>query len=555
MAIETKTVQARKRQLVWTSAAGLGLLAVIVVLLNALASVFFLRLDLTGHHAYSLSPASKRLVRTLDDPVIVKAFFTPDLPAPYNAYQRYVRDLLTEYRAASRGKVRFEFVLPHPAQDFERKAAEANLNPLQFEEVGSDQLQIRRGYMGLVLYHRDRSEVLPVIKDVQQLEYDITSRIAKMANRAKKVIAVTSGHGEHRWQTPQSNLANDLSELNELKDWALPPSTTAPFAADAILVAGPRQKVDEKSLWAIDQALMRGIPVAFLVDIKNLMVGQFMVTSQDAGLGDLLQRYGVQVGDRLVYDAQCETISVTQNIGGLSFTTSLRYPFIPLVTQMARSHPLTRGLETVGLPFATTIEPVTKLPPGVRFTPLFISSPRSWLATASPYASVSPTNIPNPGRDEPHGPYTLGGLLEGSFTSFFQGKASPVPEQNLIGTSPRTSLFVLGTGRVLDPNLPQFLGSEALVSNILAYLSKDDVLIGIRSKGEIIRPLKPVPRAVREVVKYGVVIGVALLPVALGLWRWRSRERWRRTIGAAFAEKTPSPLVGEGRGEGGRDNA
>src|SRR4029077_10079737 len=164
----------------------------------------------------------------LSDPVIVKAYFTPDLPPPYNAYERYVRDLLAEYRSASRGNVRFEFALPSPPAEFEKKAAEAGLMPIQFEQVGSDQVQIRRGYMGLVLFHHDKSETLPIIKDVQQLEYDITSRIAKMAVRDKKSIALTSGHGEIQWNKGQSKLASDMSDLYDLRDMPLPISATAP---------------------------------------------------------------------------------------------------------------------------------------------------------------------------------------------------------------------------------------------------------------------------------------------------------------------------------------
>ena len=350
-----------------TSAAGLGIIAMILLLVNTLGNWAFLRLDLTQHHAYSLSSSSRKLVRELSDPVIVKAYFSPDLPPPYNAYERYVRDLLTEYHSASHGKVRFEFTLPTPAEDFERKAGEAGLLPIQFEQMGSDQYQVRRGYMGLVLFHRDKSETLPIIKDVQQLEYDITSRIAKMALRTRKTIALTSGHGELRWQTGQSKLAGDMSELYELRDTPLPLATTAPLTVDAMMVVGPKQKLDDKSLWTIDQAIMHGTPVAFLVDAKNLLVKQFYITSQDSGLAELLQHYGIQLGNRLVYDAQSETIGITQNMSGFSFTSSIRYPYIPMIDRIVTTHPITRGLDSVSLPFVTTVEAVQGMPPGVHF--------------------------------------------------------------------------------------------------------------------------------------------------------------------------------------------
>jgi len=531
------TLQERKRKLAVTSLAGLGVIALIVLLINTLGNWVFFRLDLTRQHAYSLSASSKKLVRELSDPVIIKAYFTPDLPPPYNVYERYARDLLAEYRSASRGKVRFEFALPSPAADFERKAGEAGLIPVQFEEVGSDQFQVRRGYMGLVLFHRDKAETLPIVKDVQQLEYDITSRIAKMAARNKKTIGLTSGHGEIPWQTGQSKLAADMGDLYTLQDISLPLSATAPINVDAIMVVGPKQKWDDKSIWAVDQAVMRGIPVAFFVDIKNLMINQFYVSSQDSGLGDLLNHYGIQLGDRLVYDAQCETINLTQNMGGFAFTSAMRYPYIPQIDRIMTTHPIGRGLDAVGLPFVTTADPVQGLPPGVHFSPLLYTSPKSWLSPNQPYASVAPNNIPQPHPNDPHGPYSIGAVLEGTFTSYFQGKAIPVPGQNLIGTSPKTPLFVLGTARLLDPGLPQFPGDDALVSNVLAYLSKDETLSGIRSKGEIIRPLKPVSAPVREIVKYGTVLGSAMLPVLLGLWHWKRRQNWRDLITATFAPK------------------
>jgi len=520
------------------------LAAVIAILVNVLSNWVFFRLDLTSNHAYSLSPSSRRLVSELTDPVVVKAYFTPDLPAPYNAYERYVRDLLTEYHAASHGKVRFEFALASPPEEFEKKAAEAGLVPIQFEEMGSDQLQIRRGYMGLVLFHRDKSETIPSINGVQQLEYDLTSRIAKMAVRTKKVIALSSGHGEislkpgYQGQA-SSRLGEDLKELYDFTEIPLPAGATMPIQADALVVIGPKQKMDEKSLWAIDQAIMRGIPTGFLLDIKNLMINQFYVTPLDHGLGDLLRNYGIQLGDRLAYDAQCETIGVTQNASGFAFTTSMRYPYIPLVDRIALNSPITRGLDTVGLPFVTTVEPVPTLPPGIHFAPLLYTSGRSWLASAQAYSSVAPNAIPQPKPDDPHGPYSVSALVEGSFNSYFQGKPIPVPGQTLIGSSLKTQIFVLGTSKIMDPSLPQFPGGEALMSNVFAYLSKDETLLGIRTKGDILRPLKPVSRAVAEVVKVGTILVVVAFPVLLGLWRWRMRQAWRRIISAAYAAPKP----------------
>jgi len=533
------TLRQRRRKWAVSGAAGLAVMGLIVLMVNVLGNWLFVRFDLTQNQSYSLSRSSRKLVNDLSDPVIIKAYFTPDLPAPYNVYERYVRDLLTEYHSASHGRVRFEFAPTSPPAEFEKKANEAGLLPIQFEQLGSDQVQIRRGFMGLVLFHRDKSETLPIIKDVQQLEYDITSRMAKMARRTKKVVALTSGHGELKWASAgKSKLADDMSELYEIRDTALPMATTAAFSADVLVVMGPKQKMDAKSLWTIDQAIMRGIPTAFLIDIKNLMVNQFYAASLDSGLPDFLKSYGVQVGNRYVYDAQCETIGITQNMAGFAYTTSMRYPYIPLVDRILTTHPLGRGMDSVGLPFVAPVEAIQGLPPTIHFTPLLYSSSKSWLAPAEANLSVAPNAIPQPTPTDPHGPYSVGAVFEGTFTSYFAGKPAPIPGQTLIGASSKTQIVVLGTAKILDPSVPAFPGADALVSNMLAYLSKDETLAGIRSKGAILRPLAPLSNASRGLVRYGTVVGVAALPVLLGLWRWRSRQAWRQTVSAAFAPKT-----------------
>ena len=83
----------------WTSRTVLILVAAILVVANMISLNWFARVDLTDDSVYSLSDASIRTVQELDDPVTIKAFFTEDLPAPYSANRRFLKDKLDEYRA------------------------------------------------------------------------------------------------------------------------------------------------------------------------------------------------------------------------------------------------------------------------------------------------------------------------------------------------------------------------------------------------------------------------------------------------------------------------
>ena len=106
------------------SLAFLGIVAASLVLLNILGVFFFGRIDATKNNLFSLSDGSKRVVESLKDNLEVTAYFTADLPPPFNATERYVRDVLDEYAAASKGKVKVTFV--NPDSDESRQAAETD---------------------------------------------------------------------------------------------------------------------------------------------------------------------------------------------------------------------------------------------------------------------------------------------------------------------------------------------------------------------------------------------------------------------------------------------
>lgn len=532
------TLAQRRKSFALSSVSGLLLVGLILILVNVLANWVFVRFDLTSSGSYSLAQPSKKLVRNLQEPVIIKAYFSSNLPSAYTFVPRYVRDLLTEYRSASKGKLKFEFVATYPPKDFEQRALEAGIVPVNIEQVGSDQMAVQRSFLGLVIFYRDKSEVLPVVRDIRTLEYDITSRIARMSNRTKRVIALANGHSEIDLTRVKSTLADDLKQLYEIKPVNLAVSSTGAVQADALFVVGPRQKFDEKALWAVDQAIMHGIPTAFFVDAKSFSPGQFIVSPQDTGLAPLLTHYGFVLGDRLVYDRQSETVQMAQNFGNIQIPIAVRYPFIPLVTGFDRKMALFRGIEAVAMPFPVSVEKGNP-PAGVQITPLLLSSVESYLAPPQLY-SVAPTQLPRPQPGEAHGPFALAALGEGTFLSYFQGRSSPFSNAALVGSSPRTSIVVVGTSKFVDPALPPFQGAEPLLSNLMAYLSKDDVLIGIRSKGDVLRPLKPLSDGVRQLVKLIALFGGPLIVVGLGVWRWRTRRAWREIIQSAFAAASPS---------------
>src|SRR5690606_25886201 len=121
------------------------------------------------------------------------AYFTSDLPQPFNTIEPYVRNLLEEYEAASNGRLTVRFV--EPDEDEEKQAAQADgVQELQHPGYENDSVTVKVGYRGLAIRYLGNRETIPVIQDTQGLEYEISQAIRRLV-REPLPIGIVSGHG------------------------------------------------------------------------------------------------------------------------------------------------------------------------------------------------------------------------------------------------------------------------------------------------------------------------------------------------------------------------
>ncbi len=163
---------------------------VIIVLLNLVGLSVYFRVDLTGNNAYSLSRVSRALVSSLEEPLIVKVFFSKDLPPPYNSVYRYLADLLEEYAQSGNGNFRYEFVDVEKNRDM---AADFGVQPVQVRELKKDRVSTRSAYMGLAVVHGDLIESVEFVAGPEQsettgIEYRITTLIQKMVGKVDALL-------------------------------------------------------------------------------------------------------------------------------------------------------------------------------------------------------------------------------------------------------------------------------------------------------------------------------------------------------------------------------
>ena len=155
------------------------LFVLLLILANLVVSRSYFRIDLTSPKSYSLSKGSEQVVKTLEEPLSVKVFFSDNLNAPYSSVYQYIKDILVEYKSAANDNFSYEFVdLKKPEN--EKLARTYGLNQIQIQELKNNEVGMKRVWMGIVLLYADRIEILDALTQTDGLEYSLTTTISNM---------------------------------------------------------------------------------------------------------------------------------------------------------------------------------------------------------------------------------------------------------------------------------------------------------------------------------------------------------------------------------------
>jgi gliding-associated putative ABC transporter substrate-binding component GldG len=505
----------------------------ILVLLNFVSVRLFGRLDVTERKLFTLADASKELMRSLDDKVTVKAYFTEDLPSPYNMNRRVLLDQLNEYKAYSQGNFQFEFIDP-TGEKGEQDAQQQGIGPVQVQVVKEDKFEVKRAYMGLVFLYEDKKEVIPVIQNTSTLEYDISSTVKRLTSRTKKKIGFLSGHGE-----PGLNELNQVQQLlgrqYDVTTVDVSKGKAVPDEIAALVVMAPNTKFSDPDKFQIDQYIMRGGKVAFLLNKIDANLQNRFGRALDLNLEDMLENYGLRLNPDLIRDAQCANISIVQQQMGFSIQSQVPFPYLPMASAFSKENMMVKDLQGVVLFFVSSVDTANLSAKKLRGEFLVLSSGRSGRQsqvfmfdplqryTLDEFAEK---NIP------------LAAVVQGSFASAYANKPVPTdtsagvmaPAANPLAGSPETRIVLVGDG---DFARDQYLGNRdnlTFLANMIDYLVDDAGLITIRSKDITLAPLEQVSDGTKKILKYGNLIVPPVLVLAYGLLRWRMRKARKKAL-------------------------
>lgn len=505
---------ASKRTLGLYSTGGCVVIALVCVLLNLVSFRHFFRLDCTENRIYSLSPATRKILSGLTDPLRIRVFFEENLPPEYAHQRRYLEELLQEMSTSARGSMRIEFAdLKKPG--VREEAQRVGIATLRFTAVRQDKFEVQEGMMGLVMYYEDKHEVMPVLTQISNIEYEFAGRIVKLTQKSRPVVGWTAGSGE---VDPPEALTQYLSQNFEFRrldrlsaeGW----EKSGMEGLSALVVAGPRQKLSDTGLRAIDRAILSGIPTALLLDVYDVQMGNFFARKVESGLEGLCKSYGVSARDGLVVDAQNVPVQIQTQQGFFTMQTLVNYPYIPRLMdkQLSRDHPVTRTLQEIALPYVTPLD----LTDSSGAVILARSSAESY-RMVHPFM-VSPMQRIDVSGAEP-GPFVLGVSIQGPRPSAFS--------DTMTGA---VRLVVLSNATFLDESRGGGTGNVTFAANLVDWLAAAEDLISIRSKGNTHRPLEKVSDKKRNLIKASNLFLMPLAVALIGTVRWQVRRARRRRM-------------------------
>jgi gliding-associated putative ABC transporter substrate-binding component GldG len=475
----------------------------IVVLVNILASDFFVRFDLTENNRYTLSDATEDILDDLDQPITITAYFSEDMPQRIAETKSNFRDLLVEYAQRSEGMVNYEIINPAESDQNEKQIVrQTGIQPAMVNVRRKDQMKQQKVYMGAVIKQGSQKEVIPFIQPGSSMEYNISSNIKKLAATGKPFIGIMQGHGEPSMQNLGS-VRQSLNVLYKPETFSLSDTANALQKYNTVAIIAPTDSFPESHLEQLDQYLARG---GKLFIGLNRVKGDFRRargTPLSTGLETWLEEKGIQVNSNFVIDANCQRVSVQQPNNPFRF--SVEFPYLPIINNFPE-HPITKGLEAVSMRFASTVEFVgdssltyiplakTSQQSGTKSPPLMFNVQKSW----------SESDFPESGL-------TVAAALKGNLTG----------EGN-------TEMVVVGDGDFPVTQRGQQGGGNrdnvSFMVNSIDWLSDETGLMTLRTKGVTSRPLEQVEESRKTFLKYFNFLLPIVLIIGYGIFRFQHKR-------------------------------
>ena len=559
-----------------------------IVLISAfLLSFYFFKLDLTEEKRHSLTTATQEMLGNLPDPLFIRCYLHGEFPAEFKRLENSIKERLDEFVDYSNGQIDYEFIDPYESSDEKiinetfKALDEKGLrfSNISYSENGAQASKLI--WPAAIVEYQGREYPIQFLKtesplatdqmvntSVNNLEYELANGLRKITRKDKPAIAILTGHRE----IPGINLADFLyglrenydvepvridSQINAFSDKADAMALRTNRYA-ALVVAGPDSVIGDKDRFIIDQFIMNGGKVLWMLDALKINMDSLrnaestMAVSNENGVYEMLFEYGVRLNRALVIDFQGAPIILDNGPMGnqRAYTDRTNY-YAPLLLSSTNTHPITANLDPLKMEFAGSLDSVNASADVVKI-PLLKSSPLSKELRAPVRVDLQLLAFNQQYFENGASPErTMAMILEGKFPSAFRDQTPDAikkdPNIAFRDKSLPTKMIVIADGDIAyndvdmrsgkpmpialgyDPQFRRVLyDNKEFLMNCMNYLLDDQALISVRSRTIELRKM-----AEEKIISSGNTIKAIntvapiLLVMVLGIIQfiWR-KKRW-----------------------------
>ncbi len=511
---------------------------VIIISVNFISSIIYTRFDLTSEKRYTLSNETMETIKNLDDIVYFKVYLEGEFPAGFKRLRRETMEILDEFRAYNKN-IQYEFINPSASTNNKERnntyqiLMQQGLKPTNLQvktNSGMDQQVI---FPGALISYRDKQVPVELLdaqintppeavlnNSIQALEFKFANAIHQLTLRNKHEIVFIEGHGELN-EKETFDIAQTFSQdyavgririegqVDALLERRLVDSLKQEYTISpkysAIIIAGPDSTFNGKDRFIIDQYIMYGGKVLWLIDplfasmdsIKN--TESTVATQKPLDLQGQLFTYGIRLNDDLITDLISISIPLrTGQVGNKPRIDFFPWYYFPLVTPISQ-HPIVRNLNAIKTQFVSSIDTTLG---GVKKTVLLKTSPYSRTLNAPVMINMGIIRQ-QPDERIYSGPQkNIAVLLEGEFLSDFRNRIPPeIANSKEIGfraVSKETRMIVVSDADIIrnqfhipdgyplplgyDQFTRETYGNKEFILNAMSYLVDGPGLISSRSK-------------------------------------------------------------------------
>lgn len=509
----------------------------ILVAINVIASYKHTYVDLTEDKRFTLTDASVKTLGRLKEPIFVKVLLEGKFPAGFKRLRNATEELIKDLNDVNR-QIDYDFEDPNAGDGETRKATinklkERGILPMRLTYVEDDQRVDRLTFPYAIITYGPRTAVIQLLEEqvpgvdqevtinnsISLLEYKFVSAMQNLRQEDQKNVVITTGQGEidrkHLYR-----LEGELRRYYDVGYMDLDSIVLVSDEIDLVIVPGPKSAFSYKDQFKLDQYIMHGGKVLWLIDQLHTRLdsiaaaGVYSPHVVDHGLDELFFKYGIRIEPNAIMDYQSTTIpQVIGYVGDKPQLEQKPWFFHPLIVPRT-GHPIVKNIGQVNPYFPSTVT-VLDAPLDVEYQTLLESSPKSRYKYVPMQLTTSITEIDAQPSLFNKGPQPIAVLGEGIFESAFKNRVTNELKEVIqqVGSTYRSESYPTKQIWVSDADFVKnrvdertnktteigfnywtrntYKGNKTFVLNAVEYLIDDSNVLTARAKDVELRLLDP----------------------------------------------------------------